>query len=153
MLRRLLRGSSSRGSKEKENEEKGKPKYNLPLTAEVRPCELPCHDFLRVARIYDDFYELAENAGLTAFLHDQREQYLLLTNIFVQNFNFHARRSPPSVEFYLYDEHKEMSLYDFCQICLVPFGGKTKEPHHDDCLLYTSPSPRDISGSRMPSSA
>ena len=23
----------------------------------------------------------------------------------------------------------------------------------DDCLLYTSPSPRDISGSRMPSSA
>ena len=25
--------------------------------------------------------------------------------------------------------------------------------HHSDCLLYTSPSPRDISGSRMPSSA
>ena len=25
--------------------------------------------------------------------------------------------------------------------------------HHADCLLYTSPSPRDISGSRMPSSA
>ena len=24
---------------------------------------------------------------------------------------------------------------------------------HDICLLYTSPSPRDISGSRMPSSA
>ena len=24
---------------------------------------------------------------------------------------------------------------------------------HQDCLLYTSPSPRDISGSRMPSSA
>ena len=24
---------------------------------------------------------------------------------------------------------------------------------HVDCLLYTSPSPRDISGSRMPSSA
>ena len=26
-------------------------------------------------------------------------------------------------------------------------------PHGDSCLLYTSPSPRDISGSRMPSSA
>ena len=25
--------------------------------------------------------------------------------------------------------------------------------HHTPCLLYTSPSPRDISGSRMPSSA
>ena len=36
------------------------------------------------------------------------------------------------VEFYLYDEHKEMSLYDFCRICLVPFEGKTEEPHHDD---------------------
>ena len=25
-----------------------------------------------------------------------------------------------------------MSLYDFCRICLVPFGGKTEEPHRDD---------------------
>ena len=27
------------------------------------------------------------------------------------------------------------------------------EEYRNDCLLYTSPSPRDISGSRMPSSA
>ena len=73
---------------------------------EVRSCEWPSDDFLRAARIYDDFYELAENAGLTAFLHDQCERYLLLTNIFVQNFHFHARSSPPTVEFYLYDEDK-----------------------------------------------
>ena len=26
-------------------------------------------------------------------------------------------------------------------------------PHHKTCLLYTSPSPRDLSTSRMPSSA
>ena len=32
------------------------------------------------------------------------------------------------VEFYLYDEHKEMSLYDFCRVCLVPFEGKTEKP-------------------------
>ena len=112
-MKRFLRGSSSRSSKDKQSEENKKPKYNLPRTAEVRPCEWPCDDFLRAAGIHDDFYYLAENAGLTDFLHDQREQYLLLTNIFVQNFYFHARRSPPSVEFYLYDEHKEMSLYDF----------------------------------------
>ena len=31
--------------------------------------------------------------------------------------------------------------------------GETKHPMLEDCLLYTSPSPRDISGSRMPSSA
>ena len=107
-MKKFLRGSSSRSSKEKQNEEAKKPKYNLPRITEVWLCEWPCDDFLRAAGIYDDFYELAENAGLTVFLHDQREQYLLLTNIFVQNFHFHARSSPHTVEFYLYDEHKEM---------------------------------------------
>ena len=117
MLKRLLRGSSSRSSKDKHNEENKKPKYNLPRIAEVRSCEWPCEDFLKEAGIHGDFYYLAKNAGITDFLHDQCEQYLLLTNIFVQNFYFHARRSPPSVDFYLYDEFKEMSLYDFCVIC------------------------------------
>ena len=98
----FLRGSSSRSSKDKQSEENKKPKYNLPRTVEVRPCEWPCDEFLREAGIHEDFYHLAENAGLTAFLHDQREQYLLLTNIFVQNFHFHARRSPPLVDFYLF---------------------------------------------------
>ena len=32
-------------------------------------------------------------------------------------------------------------------------GAKTEEIYFTACLLYTSPSPRDISGSRMPSSA
>ena len=33
-------------------------------------------------------------------------------------------------------------------------GHDDHEGHdHDDCLLYTSPSPRDLSTSRMPSSA
>ena len=114
-MKRFLRGSSSRSSKEKAQ----KPKYNLSRTMEVRSCEWPSDDFLRAARIYEDFYELAKNAGLTAFLHDQCDQYLLLTNTFVQNFHFHSRNSPPTVEFHLYDEHKEMSLYDFCRICLI----------------------------------
>ena len=88
--------------------------------------------FLESSGIYDDFYELAENAGLTDFLHDQREQYLLLTNFFVQNFHFHARRSPPSVDFYLYDEYKEMSLFDFWLVCKIPFTGSIEEPHRSD---------------------
>ena len=86
MMKRLLRSSSSRSSKDKQNEENKKPKYNLPRTMEVWPCEWPCDESLRAAGIYDDFYYLAENAGLTDFLHDQCEQYLLLTNIFVQTF-------------------------------------------------------------------
>ena len=90
-------------------------------TAEVRPCEWPCDEFLSAAGIHDDFYYLAENAGLIDFLRDQHEQYLLLTNIFGQNLYFHARRLPPSMDFYLYDEYKEMSLYDFCAVCKLPF--------------------------------
>ena len=86
MLKRLLRGSSSRGLKGKENEQNEKPKYNLPRTVEVRPCEWPCDPFLKAAGIYEDFYYLAENAGLTDFLHDQLEQYLLRTIIFVKKF-------------------------------------------------------------------
>ena len=132
IMKRFLRGSSSGSSKEKPSEEAQRPKYNLPCTAEVRSCEWPCDEFLREARIYEDFCYLAENAGLTDFLHDQREQYLLLTNIFVQNFHFHARRSPPSMDFYLYDEYKEISLYDFCGVCKLPFEGSIEEPHRND---------------------
>ena len=95
MMRRLLRGSSSQSSKDKQKEENKKPKYNLPRTTEVRPCEWPCNEFLEAAGIYKDFNYLAENAGITDFLHDQREQYLFLTNIFTQKFHFHAKKSPP----------------------------------------------------------
>ena len=142
MMKRFLRGSSSRSSKDKQDEEDKRPQYNLPRTTEVRPCEWPCDDFLRASRIYDDFYELAENAGLTDFLHDQREQYLLLTNIFEQNFHFHSRRSPPSVDFYLYYEYKEMSLYEFCEVCKLPFTGSVEEPHRNDVEGYLRLTPR-----------
>ena len=35
----------------------------------------------------------------------------------------------------------------------IAIAAKTTEPHPKLCLLYTSPSPRDMTGSRMPSSA
>ena len=94
MMKRFLRGSSSRSSKDKQSEEEERPKYNLPRTAEVRPCEWPSNDFLRAVGMYDDFYELAENAGLTDFLRDQREQYLLiiLCKIFISILGDHHLR-------------------------------------------------------------
>jgi hypothetical protein len=131
-MKRLLRGSSSRSSKEKQKEEEQKPKFNLPRTAEVRPCEWPSDEFLREAGIYDDFYSLAENAGLTDFLHDQRHQYLLLTNTFVQNFDYFPKESPPSVEFHLYEVVKKMPLDEFCKVCKIPFEGTLDEPHRKD---------------------
>ena len=114
-MKRFLRGSSSRSAKEKQKEEEQKPKFNLPRITEVRPCEWPSDEFLRSAGIYEDFYLLIENAGLTNFLHDQRHQYLLLTNTFVQNFYFFPKKSPPTVEFHLYDVVKEMTLAEFCE--------------------------------------
>ncbi len=131
-MKRFLRGSSSRSSKEKQSEEAQRPKYNLPRTAEVRPCEWPCDAFLEAGGIYEDFYYLAGNAGITDFLYDKCDQYLLLTNTFVQKFHFHARRSPPTVEFHLYDEHKEMTLYDFCEVCKLPYEGSVDEPRPRD---------------------
>ena len=35
----------------------------------------------------------------------------------------------------------------------LPYGIEFAPPVLEDCLLYTSPSPRDLSTSRMPSSA
>ena len=63
------------------------------------------------------------SACITDFLRDQRGQYLLLTNTFVQDFHFHSRWSPPMVDFYLYDEYKEMTLREFCRVCKLPFPG------------------------------
>ena len=127
MKRFFLRGSSSQGSKDKQAKENEKPKYNLPRVAEVRPCEWSRDDFSRAAGIRDDFYSMADNAGLTDFLRDQIEQYLLLTNTFVQNFYYYPKKSPPSVESHLYDVAREMSLYEFCAVCKIPFGGNLEE--------------------------
>ena len=73
MKRFFLRGSSSQHSEDKQAKENEKPKYNLPCVVEVRPCEWRCDDFLKAAGIYEDFYALADNAGLTDYLHDQLE--------------------------------------------------------------------------------
>lgn len=155
MMRRLLRASSSRGSKEKENEEKEKPKYNLPRATDICPCVWPCDAFLQAAGIYDDFYYLVGNAGITGFLLDQCDQYLLLTNTSVQNFHFHARKSPPMVDFYLYDEYKEMTLYDFCVVCKLPYEGSVEEPRPSDVEGFiaeiTVGETRGVSGARVAS--
>ena len=59
------------------------------------------------------------------------------------------------VEFHLYDEHKEVSLYDFCRVCLVPFEGKTEEPYRDDVEGFidtiTAGETRKVSDTRITS--
>ena len=41
------------------------------------------------------------------------------------------------MEFHLYDEVKEMSLHDFCQVCKIPFVGSIDEPHRSSVEEFT----------------
>ena len=36
------------------------------------------------------------------------------------------------MDFYLYDENKEMSLFDFFRVCNIPFTGSIEERHCSD---------------------
>ena len=101
------------------------------------------------------FHELAKNAGLAAFLHDQCDQYLLLTNTFVQNFYFFPKSSPPSVELHLYDVVKRMPLAEFCEVCKIPFEGTLDEPHRNEVEAFintiTGGETRKVSDARITS--
>ena len=64
-------------------------------------------------------------------------------------------KTPKSKPFSL-SEEREAELVDAGVAEYVNGAPATSEDNRDkvnSCLLYTSPSPRDISGSRMPSSA
>ena len=51
-------------------------------------------------------------------------------------------------------QYANIQLDEECLCTIVDTGGLTNEDSViDSCLLYTSPSPRDQRGSRMPSSA
>ena len=70
--------------------------------AEVRPCEWPHTPFMEEAGILQEFAQYAANADLTDFIIAECEQYHLLTNIFVQSFNFLPRNNPLEVQFNFY---------------------------------------------------
>ena len=78
--------------------------------AEIRPCEWPHTPFMEGAGILQEFAQYAANAGLTDFIAAECEQYHLLTNTFVQSFNFLPRNNPPEVQFNLYAEFHQIPL-------------------------------------------
>ena len=73
----------------------------------------------------------------------------------MQNFYFYPKKSPPSVEFHLYDVAREMSLYEFCMVCKTPFGGSLEEPHRKDVDGFIDTiavgETRKVSDARIPS--
>eukprot|EP00829_Urostomides_striatus_P011511 TRINITY_DN2859_c0_g1_i1.p2 TRINITY_DN2859_c0_g1~~TRINITY_DN2859_c0_g1_i1.p2 ORF type:complete len:105 (-),score=45.54 TRINITY_DN2859_c0_g1_i1:10-285(-) len=63
---------------------------------------------------------------------------------------FHNRRKSAKVESI---KPKEIELPKICPYRMMKTEERQWLEKHGNCLLYTSPSPRDLSTSRMPSSA
>ncbi|KAK1669005.1 hypothetical protein QYE76_057164 [Lolium multiflorum] len=83
----------------------------------------PCYDFLRNAGILEDFFTLVNRAGLTTYVGDEREQYYMLTKIFVESFKFHNKQYEPTVAFKIYGNPVTMGLEDFCRaLDIAPVG-------------------------------
>ncbi|KAK1698823.1 hypothetical protein QYE76_015520 [Lolium multiflorum] len=74
----------------------------------------PCYDFLRNAGILEDFLTLVNRAGLTTYMGDEREQYYMLTKIFVESFHFDNKQYEPTIAFRIYGNPVTMQLKDFC---------------------------------------
>ncbi|KAK1681520.1 hypothetical protein QYE76_042368 [Lolium multiflorum] len=83
----------------------------------------PCYDFLTNAGILDDFFTLVNRAGLATYVEDEREQYYMLTKIFVESFKFHNAQFEPIVAFKIYDIPVTMELEEFCRaLDIAPVG-------------------------------
>ena len=80
------------------------------------------------AVIFQEFAQYVANAGLTNLIAAECEQYHLLTNTFLQSFNFLPRNNRPEVKFNLYAEFHQTPLTEFCEICLLPSDGGLVEP-------------------------
>ncbi|KAK1645439.1 hypothetical protein QYE76_063244 [Lolium multiflorum] len=73
--------------------------------------------------LLDDFLVLVGNAGLTAYMEDERDQYYMLTKTFVESFQFNNKHFQPSVSFRIYDDPITMKLKDFCTaLDIAPVG-------------------------------
>ncbi|KAK1603289.1 hypothetical protein QYE76_017899 [Lolium multiflorum] len=83
----------------------------------------PCYDFLTNAGILDDFFTLVNRAGLATYVGDEREQYYMLTKIFVESFKFQNTEYNPTVAFKIYGTPVTMELEEFCRaLDIAPVG-------------------------------
>ncbi|KAK1604780.1 hypothetical protein QYE76_028453 [Lolium multiflorum] len=87
----------------------------------------PCYNFLSNAGLLDDFLVLINNVGLTTYMEDERDQYYMLTKIFVESFQFNNKHYQPSVTFMIYDNPITIKLKDFCTaLDIAPVGTAKK---------------------------
>ncbi|KAK1629203.1 hypothetical protein QYE76_003518 [Lolium multiflorum] len=86
--------------------------------------------------LLDDFLTLVGKAGLTTYMGDEREQYHMLTKIFVESFKFNNKHYHPTVAFRIYDNPITMKLKDFCTaLDIAPVGTAKKIEDNPKALL------------------
>lgn len=96
----------------------------------------PCYNFLSNAGLLDDFLVLVGNVGLTTYMGDEREQYHMLTKIFVESFQFNNKHYQPTVAFRIYGNPITMKLNDFCTaLDIAPVGTTKKIENNPKALL------------------
>ncbi|KAK1662527.1 hypothetical protein QYE76_050686 [Lolium multiflorum] len=96
----------------------------------------PCYDFLSNAGLLDDFFTLVNRAGLAAYVGDEREQYYMLTKIFVESFKFHNKQYGPTVAFKIYGNPITMELEEFCvALDIAPVGTSRRIEDNPRVLL------------------
>ncbi|KAK1615738.1 hypothetical protein QYE76_021255 [Lolium multiflorum] len=96
----------------------------------------PCYNFLSNAGLLDDFLTLVGKAGLTTYMEDEREQYYMLTKIFVESFKFNNKHYHPTVAFRIYGNPITMKLKDFCTaLDIAPVGTAKKIEDNPKALL------------------
>ncbi|KAK1628615.1 hypothetical protein QYE76_002930 [Lolium multiflorum] len=86
--------------------------------------------------LLDDFLTLVGKAGLTTYMGDEREQYHMLTKIFVESFKFNNKHYHPTVAFRIYGNPITMELKDFCTaLDIAPVGTAKKIEDNPRALL------------------
>ncbi|KAK1677863.1 hypothetical protein QYE76_038711 [Lolium multiflorum] len=86
--------------------------------------------------LLDDFFTLVNRAGLATYVGDEREQYYMLTKIFVESFKFHNKQYGPTVAFKIYGNPITMELEEFCvALGITPVGTSRKIEDNPRVLL------------------
>ena len=91
------------------------------------PSSFPCSNFLRDAGILADFLLLCQRVGLTTYMEDESDQYVMLTKFFVESFTFSNSPFKPSIAFKIYNRSVTMTLVDFCAAIGIAPSGTVKK--------------------------
>ena len=87
----------------------------------------PCTDFLHAVGILEDFLFLVQRVGLTTYMEDESDQYVMLTKTFLESFKFSNSSFRPSIAFKIYNRPVTMTLVDFCATIGIAPSGTVKK--------------------------